>query len=88
MNFVYRYIHAQNTTLKSVTPICLEEFFFDYVLRKVSAEPAEYVYFPPAIKTFYLFLSEKGYIRNPEPIIGSIDDIEPGFVHMLKERYE
>lgn len=88
MNFIYRYGHDDITLLKLIKPIYLEEFFLDHILRKVSMEPQEYIYFPPAIKAFYRFLVEKGYMRNSGLITDNIDAIEPVYVSMLKERFE
>ena len=44
------------------------------------AAPAEYILWPPALKLFYLFLHEKGYLNNSDKIIGQIDKIEPYFI--------
>jgi hypothetical protein len=35
---------------------------------------------------FYIFLSEKGYLDDPEPMIELFDDIEPDFIALVKER--
>ncbi len=86
INFIYRY--SQNSIgLKTVLPVELEEFFFDYLLRKVITEPYEYVFWPPAMKLFYTFLCEKEYIINPEITIQSIDKIEPEFMKILRNRF-
>jgi len=86
LNFIYRYMHEDIVLLKKVQPIYIEEFFADYVLRKVMAEPHEYVRLIPAIKTFYTFLYEKGYFDNPEPMIELISAAEPLFIEILKKR--
>lgn len=87
LNFIFRYDHGDRITLKSITPIYIEEFFSDHVLRKVVLEPYEYVQFPPAIKTFYMFLSEKEYLNNSVAIIDVLDKIEPHFVGILRNRF-
>ncbi len=87
LNFIYRYDHDDIALLKSVSFIHLEEFFTDYVLRKVIVEPNEYVYCPPALKLFFTFLYEKGYFNNPERIIEMIDKIEPYFIEILRKRF-
>jgi hypothetical protein len=87
LNFVYRYIHNDPIVLKTVSPIYIEEFFADHVLRKVMVEPNEYANWPPALKLFYRFLSEKGYVRNPLRITGMIDEIEPYFIEILRTRF-
>ena len=86
INFVYRYSQT-STGLKSVLPGEFEEFFFDYLLRKVITEPYEYVYWPPALKLFYTFLHEKEYIRNPESTIQLIDIMDPELIKILRDRF-
>ena len=73
--------------LRSVPPAYLEEFLFDYLLRKLIAEPHEYVTFPPTLKFFYRFLSEKGYLPGPESVIQVIDALEADFIEVLRERF-
>jgi len=87
LNFIYRYEHHEIITLGSVTLTYFEEFFSDHLLRKVHGEPHEFVNWPPAIKAFYIFLSEKGYLHNSEPIILLIDQIEPYFIEILKKEF-
>ena len=87
LNFIYRYNHGDKITLKSIAPIYVEEFFCDHILRKVLLEPYEYVQFPPAIKTFYIFLSEKEYLNNSEAIIDIINEIESHFLIILRNRF-
>ena len=87
LNFVYRYNHDDLTTLKSITPEYLEEFFADYVLRKVIIEPYEYTLFPPAMKLLYKFLSEKGYMDDHTAITEIIDQIGPSFIRILRKRF-
>jgi hypothetical protein len=87
ITFVYRYMHEDLVLLKSVPEEYFEEFFFDYVLRKVMVIPHEYVLFMPALKLFYQFLAEKKYIDNPEPVLEILDDMEEEFIDELRERY-
>ena len=87
LNFIYRYNHDDLTTLKSIRPEYLEEFFADHVLRKVIMEPYEYTLFPPAMKLFYKFLSEKGYIDDCKALTGIIEEMEPHFIEILRERF-
>lgn len=87
LNFIYRYIHDESITLKSVSPIYIEEFFVDYLLRKVMAEPTEYIEWPPALKLFYNFLSEIGYLENATTFTKILDEIEPHFIEILRNRY-
>ena len=87
LDFMYAYIHDDILTLKSVSEIYFIEFFEDFLLRKIMADPSEYVLWPPALKLFYQFLYEKEYMDDPETIIRSIDRIEPYFIEVLKKQF-
>ena len=63
------------------------EFFEDFLIRKMMVEPAQYILWPPALKFFYLFLHEKGYLNKSDKIIGQIDKIEPYFIKVLKHQF-
>jgi hypothetical protein len=83
LNFIYQY-DAGN--LRDVSPEALAEFFLDYLLRKVMAQPPEYTHWPPALRLFYRFLAEKGYLDDPEPIVAGLYAIEPDFIALVKQR--
>lgn len=87
LNFIYRYMHDDKINLKTVLPIYIEEFFVDYVLRKVTVEPSEYIEWPPALKLLYKFLYEIVYLEKPEIIIKLLDRIEPHFIKVLRKIY-
>ena len=87
LNFIYNYMHDDIVLLKDVPSIYIEEFFADYVLRKIMVEPHEYIQFIPAIKTFYIFLQEKEYIDEPEPMKALLDSFEPIFIEILRKRF-
>jgi len=87
LDFIYGYIHDDTVVLKSVPDIYLLEFFEDFLIRKMMAEPNEYVYWPPALKLFYLFLHEKGYLNNHKEIIKKIDRVEPYFIEVLRKQF-
>ncbi|MBF0495007.1 MAG: hypothetical protein HQK58_00300 [Deltaproteobacteria bacterium] len=89
IEFVYQHEHPEVVVLKSVSPVNLEEFLFNYVLRKVMIEPDEYVNIPPALKLFYRFLYEKGYLdeNQSNSIIKHIGDLEPGFIDALRKKF-
>lgn len=87
LNFIYRYMHEDTISLKTVKPVYFEEFFADYVLRKVIVDPHEYVTWPPALKLFYMFLKEIGYLNKPEKILKLLDEIEVVFLEFLRDRY-
>jgi len=86
-DFIYGYMHDDTVTLKSVPDIYILEFFEDFLLRKLMAEPNEYIYWPPALKLFYQFLHEKGYLDNPQKTIRKIDKLEPYFIDVLKKQF-
>jgi len=87
LNFIYRYNHDDKITLRSVLPIYIEEFFVDHILRKLFVEPYEYIMCSPALKLFYYFLYEKGYLKNHKHIIKLFNDIEPHFITILRDRF-
>lgn len=86
-DFIYGYMHDDIVTLKSMSDVYFIEFFEDFLLRKMMAEPNEYIYWPPALKLFYQFLHEKGYLDNPQKIIKKIDKVEPYFIDVLKKQF-
>src|SRR4030095_6463908 len=81
--FIYQY-DAGN--VQDVVPDAIEEFFMDWLMRKVMVKPPEYTQWPPALRLFYRFLSEKGYLDDPEPIIAGLQSIEPAFIAMVRQR--
>ncbi len=83
LNFIYQYNAGD---LLDVLPYAIEAFFMDWLMRKVMVKPPEYTQWPPALRLFYRFLSEKGYLDDPEPIIASLYDIEPEFITLVKSR--
>lgn len=83
LTFLYQY---GNGGLRGVSASAIDEFFMDFVMRKVIAKPPEYTYWPPALRLFYTFLGEKGYLDNPEPMRKLFNDIEPDFIALVKER--
>ncbi len=83
LNFIYQY-DAGN--LRHVSPEALAEFFLDYLLRKVMAQPPEYTQWPPALRLFYCFLAEKGYLDDPEPMVADLYAIELDFIALVKQR--
>lgn len=83
LSFMYQYDAGEITDVSFQT---LEEFFMDYLLRKVMAKPPEYTYWPPALRLFYRFLAEKGYLDDPEPMIERLYAIEPDFIALVKQR--
>jgi len=89
VTFIYRYLHDDPVSLKSVPDQYLIEFFEDFLLRKVMCKPFEYLYWPPALKLFYRFLNEKGYmsVNDTAAIVEKLDIIELHFLEILQKRY-
>ncbi len=83
LNFIYQYGAGK---LWDVSPYAMEEFFMDYLLRKVMVKPPEYTQWPPALRLFYRFLAEKGYLDDPEPTMSSLHAIEPDFIALVQQR--
>ncbi|MBF0475520.1 MAG: hypothetical protein HQK59_06735 [Deltaproteobacteria bacterium] len=87
--FIYQDEHPEEVVFKSVSPALLEEFLFGFVLSEVSIKPEQYVNIPPALKLFYRFLSEKGYLddNQSKTIIKYIDDLEPDYLDKLRRKF-
>jgi len=87
LNFVYRYGHNSVVILANVSSLEIEEFFRYHLLRKVIVEPHEYTWWIPALKLFYTFLYEKGYLSEESPLIEHLDEVEPHFIEQLRENF-
>ena len=83
LTFIYQYDAG---SVLDVLPDAMEEFFMDWLMRKVMVKPPEYTQWPPALRLFYHFLSEKGYLDDPEPMLKGLYDIEPEFIKLVKSR--
>jgi hypothetical protein len=83
LSFIYQYDAGSMLDVLAGT---LEEFFMDWLMRKVMVKPPEYTQWPPALRLFYRFLAEKGYLDNPEPIIAGLYAMEPEFIAMVQQR--
>jgi hypothetical protein len=83
LSFIYQYDAG---SVLDVLPGALEEFFMEWLMHKVMVKPPEYPQWPPALRLFYRFLSEKGYLDDPEPIIAGLYAIEPAFIAMVQQR--
>jgi hypothetical protein len=88
LDYIYRY-QDDPVILRLVPPVDIEDFLFDYLLRKVVAEPHEYAGYPAMLKFFYEFLQEKGYIGKPESLsrIAAINEMEPDFIDELRVEF-
>ena len=85
LDFIYRYNAG---TLARLQPLELEDFLRDHLLRTVMIQPDDYVLWPTAIRFFYRFLAEKGYLADPQPMISMVTNIEPEFIAFLKKQFE
>jgi hypothetical protein len=83
LTFLYQY-DAGN--VQDVVPEAIEEFFLEWLMRKVMVKPPEYTQWPPALRLFYRFLFEKGYLADPEPMVAALHAIEPDFIALVKQR--
>jgi hypothetical protein len=83
LTFIYQYDAG---SVLDVLPDAIEEFFMDWLIRKVMVKPPEYTQWPPALRLFYRFLSDKGYLDDPEPILKGLYAIEPAFIALVKQR--
>lgn len=86
-DFVYGYMHDHVVTMKTITLNYLTEFFEDFLIRKVYGDPQEYVEWPPAIKLFYLFLKDKGYMKDTTSMTSMINALELRFMEILKKQF-
>jgi hypothetical protein len=86
-DFVYGYMHDHVVTMKTITLNYLTEFFEDFLIRKVYGDPQEYVEWPPAIKLFYLFLKDKGYMEDIDSITSMINALELSLMNVLKKQF-
>jgi len=86
-DFVYGYAHDHVVTLKTITLNYLTEFFEDFLIRKVYGDPREYVEWPPAIKLFYLFLKDKGYMEDIAATTSMINAMELRLMVILKKQF-
>jgi len=88
ISFLYDYLHEETVTLKSGPSEYLVEFMLEFLLLKTAMDPWEYTLYPAAIKLFYEFLYEKGYlVEPPDTMIEFIDLLEPYFIEILKKRF-
>ncbi|MGC8602059.1 MAG: hypothetical protein ACP5VS_00045 [Desulfomonilaceae bacterium] len=88
ITFIYGYPHEEPVTLKSGPGKYFVEFMVAFLLLKTSMEPWEYTLCPAAMRLFYKFLHEKGYlVECPDRMIVLIDRLEPHFIEILMERF-
>ncbi len=87
LDFIFLYADSYELSLKKINSDLLDEFFINYILRKVSTKPNEYVKAPPALKMFYTYLYEIGYLINLKRVIHLVDNIEPYYINILKEEF-
>ncbi len=87
VNFVYQYGHDNVGILRNTDELYFEEFFYDFVLRKVIMEPNEHVDWVPALRLFFTFLAEKGYLDDAGPYVIPLDTFEKPFLQLLRQEY-
>ena len=88
VSFIYANRHKEPITLQSRPGDYIIEFMVFHLLSKTSIEPWEYTLCPSAIRLFYKFLHEKGYLTHPpNPTIDYVDRMETYFLDILGERF-
>lgn len=87
LDFIYAYGHGDVVTLKSISENDFLEFFLDYLMRKETCPPQEYVFWPPAIRCFYQFLKEKKYLFELDLVTNILEIVEPLFIEFLRKEY-
>lgn len=87
VNFVYQYGHDKAGILRNTDELFFEDFFYDFVLRKIMMEPEEHVDWVPALRLFFLFLAEKGYLDDATRYIESLDTFEEPFLQLLRKEF-
>ncbi len=87
VNFVYRYGHDEVGILRNTDELFFEDFFYDFVLRKIMMEPEEHVDWAPALRLFFLFLNEKGYLDETTTYIETLDTFEEPFLQLLRKEF-
>ena len=87
VNFVYQYGHDETGILRNTDELFFEDFFYDFVLRKIMMEPEEHVDWVPALRLFFLFLGEIGYFADARPYIDALDTFEEPFLQLLRREF-
>lgn len=86
-NFVYNYGYEDTDILRNIDDLLFDDFFYDFVLRKIMMEPDEHVDWVPALRLFFLFLAEKGYLDDATRYVDTIDTFEVPFLQFLRKEY-
>ncbi len=75
--------------LSSPASVQLDDFFQGYVLRKVHLEcPDVFAQWPVALKLFYDFLSDIGYVEDSATARERISMVQSDFINTLKSMFE
>ena len=85
INFIYNY--GCTDILCNTDYGCFDEFFYDFVLRKIMLEPGEHVEWAPALRLFFIFLAEKGYVDDAMSYVEAINNFEEPFLSLLRKEY-
>ena len=86
-NFVYNYGYEDTDILRNTDDLIFDDFFYDFVLRKIMMEPEEHVGWVPCLRLFFLFLAEKGYLDDATFYVDTIDTFEEPFLQFLRKEY-
>ncbi|NOX25148.1 MAG: hypothetical protein GXP59_03360 [Deltaproteobacteria bacterium] len=85
INFIYSY--GCTDILCHTDYDCFDEFFYDFVLRKIMMKPNEHVKWVPALRLLFIFLAEKGYVDNVTPYVEAVNGFEEPFFSLLCKEY-
>ena len=87
VNFVYQYDHDEAGILRNTDELFFEDFFYDFVLRKIIMEPEGHVDWLPALRLFFLFLDEIGYLADARPYVDTLNTFEEPFLQLLRREF-
>ncbi len=86
-NFVYQYDHDDPGVLSNTDEFFFEDFFYDFVLRKIMMEPEEHVDWAPALRIFFLYLEEVGYFPDAGTYVDTLNTFEEPFLQLLRREF-
>lgn len=86
-NFVYQYGHDDPGILRNTDELFFEDFFYDFVLRKIMMEPEEHVDWAPALRIFFLYLEEVGYLPDAGTYVDTLNTFEEPFLQLLRREF-
>lgn len=86
--FVYRYQHQDTCLLGNIDLIDLDEFLFDFIVRKVNLRGYEYAKAPAVLRLIIHFLGDIGYKVDKQDMFENISELEEPYLDVLRERFQ